>query len=694
MNRTLLAFFFSLVSGIPLLWAQGRDTAMVIEPIAIEKKTVTIYAEIHEPDRRTATSFSTLQSKAWEPLNFGQEPSFLLSRTPGVTFVSDAGSYAGYSYFRLRGIDQTRINVNLNGVPMNEPEDMGIYFSNFPDLFNSLSKVQVQRGVGLGTSGNAALGGAIHLHSSPRIEDAPLKLNLNYGSYNTMRASLESQAPFAKKHNGQLYARGSWIQSDGYKNRSGNQSQSLFLNSSMNFGSHYFEVLGFAGNQANQMAWLGVPLDSIEQNPRYNPHTEEDDHFTQAHGQLRHKFWKGNTFRMTNKIYYTFLDGNYDFDLNNFLGFPPTSEMYNYAFRSNWLGGGSEAAYLNGPFEFQGGLNAYTYQRDHIGSERALGELYQNTGRKDEFSGFLRMIVPHSILQRWQFSAEAQYRMVGFSYDGAVPLPDQHWNFLNYKGGLSFELDINSHLYYSFGSTHREPSRLDMFYGWDDLQADSLGNPVYAQIEPEQVFDHELGWRFRNRQLYVNANLYFMQFRNEIALNGAFGPSGLPLHSNVAKTVRSGLELDAKWEIPRTKVVLTHTSAFSRNRTTEAGESFEPILTPSVILNQGIKLNFNDKMIGLEARYQNRAWLDWGNTAELPAYVTLNLFASYKWKMLEGTLRLNNLTNTRYYGGGYLDYDGTPLYFIQAPFNFMAGLSVTIGKRKELPADVIILEEK
>ena len=125
----------------------------------------------YQADKRTPVTFQNIYSKELKEKSTGQEPSFLLSKTPSVTNYSDAGNSQGYSYFRIRGIDQTRINMTLDGVPLNEPEDQGAYFSNYPDIFNSINKIQIQRGVGTTKNGVASYGGSVQLFS-PNLRDS------------------------------------------------------------------------------------------------------------------------------------------------------------------------------------------------------------------------------------------------------------------------------------------------------------------------------------------------------------------------------------------------------------------------------------------------------------------------------------------------------------------------------------------
>lgn len=642
--------------------AQSTDFDTVRLLILIDTVRQKDYFDAHDANGQ---SFTYLNQRMIEDRYFGQEPSYLLATTPGISVVSDAGSFSGYSYFRMRGIDQTRISMTWDGVPLNEPEDQGVYFSNFPDIFNSVQKVEIHRGVGVGNMGVASYGGSVHLSAPSAYGNEYVRVGGNYGSYGTWRTYEEVNRPL--KNHKSLYVRGTLQHSNGYKERSANTSASGLISTQWIKDNHSVKFNGFAGQQANQMAWLGVPLDTLIQQPTYNANSNEDDLFRQLHGQIHYKYDFGRGW--FNAIAFSnILDGNYDFDYNNFLGLPSTKEMYNYAFYSKWVGGIGSVHYAAYPLTGTAGISLGKYSRTHTGSEAALGELYQNTGIKQEASAFAKT--------NWKFgklSAEldGQIRYAQLSYEGLVPWEGEKWLLPSFRGALSYQLADYFHVYYSLGGSTREPARLDLFYGSDDLLADSLGNPILNDIDIEKCLDHEAGLRLRRKKFAVNANAYWMHFRNEIALNGQFGPSGLPLHSNVAQTDRMGLELEATLQLPQ-GFRLVHASSISRNQTKEGSETFEPILTPSAILNQQVVWAKERFEFSLNGRYQSRAWLDFANSAPLPAFLTVDAGVQYKTAKMRLGLRGMNLANAQYYGGGYMGYGGIPQYFIQAGANFMA----------------------
>lgn len=641
---------------------QHRDTTS-IEKDTFALREIVILAP-YRASFETPVSFKNLDMATIEQKNIGQEPSFILSQTPSITTYSDAGSYFGYSYFRLRGMDQTRVNMTLNGVPLNEPEDQGAYFSNYPDFFNSIQSLQIQRGVGTSTNGVASYAGSINFESASLFR-AKKELYAGYGSYNSHRIYGEYATGLIKKQG--LYLRASSLHSDGYKEHSGNTSQSLFYSYGFFAAKHLLKLTGFIGNQRNQMAWIGSPLDSLRRNPRYNANSaDEKDHFVQSFTQLQHSVALGTQASLTSSVYYNFLQGNYDFDLNNFLGFPSTNEMYNYAFRSHFGGFLSTYSLQRKQWKLNAGIHANRYQRRHTGSERMAGQLYRNTGHKNEASAFVKASYT---LGGWRFFGDAQYRIASFDYRGSVPLPTLKYTSFNPRFGIHYQYNEGLSAYYSIGKTSREPTRNDLFNGSDDLPADSLGNPIYFNLPAESVVDQELGvkWQFSAGHLF--ANLYAMSFDNEIVLNGKFGPNGLPLHSHVASSYRRGLEIDFQYDFAN-GLRLINNSSYSQNRIQEGEASFNHVLTPSILINQEVQYRWKKASLGLAGRYQSRSYIEYANVEVLPAFYTLDASASYQFKDIELMLKVNNLTSQHYYTNGQIGINGQTLYFTQASVNY------------------------
>jgi len=656
-------FILLLLTILTSRQLKAQDTLRLDTTKTLQEVIIT-----YQADKLTPITFQNISSKGLKAKSTGQEPSFLLSETPSITNYSDAGNSQGYSYFRLRGIDQTRINTTLDGVPLNEPEDQGAYFSNYPDIFNSVSKIQIQRGVGTSKNGVASYGGSVQLFSPNLYDSTKTTFGFGYGSFNSLRAFGEYNSGL-KKHKA-IYARASQIYSDGYKYNSSNNSQSVFISGGLFYDKSTWKINLLVGHQQNQLAWIGVSDSLIETDRKTNANKNEKDQFTQCLAQIQNN-WRPNIFSsIQSSVYYTFLKGNYDFNLNNFLGLPTTNELYNYAFQSNLIGFFSNYTFSKKRFNWTTGIHGNIYDRKHIGSEKTLGQLYKNTGYKNEVSVFTKADYTFKWLT---FFADIQYRYSTFDYKGTVALGKTQWHFINPKAGLSVEIKPNSIIYYSIGSTSREPTRNDMFGGNDDLLADSLGNAILSIKTPEYVLDHELGFRHQSKKLNFNLNLYYMDFKNEIVLDGKFGPNGLALTNNVEQSFRIGVELSVTYKVSKS-FSLINNSSFNYSRIKEQKEVFTPILTPPLIINQEAEYSYKGFSVVVSARYQDKSFIDFANTSTVKSYFLLNGRVSYDIKGFQICVFVNNITNSKYFNNGYVDFDGSKKYFVQAPTNFYASI--------------------
>lgn len=617
----------------------------------------------YQAGNKTPVTYQDLNMKVLDEKNTGQEPSFLLSETPGITVYSDAGNMQGYSYYRLRGMDQTRINTTLDGMPLNEPEDQGAYFSNYPDILNSVSRLQIQRGVGTSKNGAASYAGSVQLFGPEAGETSSTNIGAGYGSYNSFRVFAEHQR--AIKNRKSLYVRASQVYTDGYKYHAFNNSQSVFVSGGLYYDKSTWKLNIMAGHQQNGMAWLAVADTLIAKDRRSNANTrDEKDRFFQGLVQLQN-IWRPTAHTtLTSSLYYTYLKGGYDFDLNNFLGMEPDGNLFNYGFLSHFGGFFSNYALTYDRFKWTSGVHGNLYTRRHTGTDNWLGELYQNRGYKNEISAFSKI---EYAIGKFNLYGDLQYRYNTFDYKGSVPFEKMDWHFLNPKAGVTFAAGTALTLYYSIGRTGREPTRNDIFGGNDDLAADSTGKAMIYNQDAESVVDHELGMRFRKGNLALDLNGYYMNFDNEIVLNGQIGPNGLLLTNKVKSSYRAGIELHAAYQLKT--FTFTNNSAFNHSRIKEQTTTFTPILTPALIVNQEVAWQHKRAVLAVSGRYQRHAYIDFANEAMADSYVLMNARAQYTLKGCTLTLFVNNITSAKYYNDGYVEADGTRKYFVQAPRN-------------------------
>jgi iron complex outermembrane receptor protein len=631
---------------------------------------------------KTPISEITLQQKQIEQGYFGQEIPVILSKTPSVTWVSDGGNYSGYSYFRLRGIDQTRINFTLNGVPLNEPEDQGAYFSNYPDFLNSIRSIQIQRGVGVSTNGTASFGGSINMESPSLNDSASVEINTSFGSFNTYRLSPEFNTGLLK-NKWSFYGRFSATGSDGYREHSGTKGQSCFLSGGYKTKKGMIKFTGFTGVSNNQMAYLAVSDSILKQNYRANLLTkEEKDKFNQTLGMLHYFLSIGKFSKLSLTAHYTNLVGGYS------ILFSP--DYYKFSVKSNFYGGIINYLFHKKRLDINVGVNTSNYVRYHTSSFMATeNELfYKNSGHKQEFSSFVKIAYQ---LNRVTFFTDLQYRYTQFNYtcdkNSPLNISSINWHFFNPKAGVSYAFKKNHIIYSSIGKTSREPTRNDLFAGYDNI--DSLNYMEIgslSRVKPESVVDVELGMKLNFKKWKIDLNAYNMQFKNEIAAIGQLSYIGLPLRKNVASSYRRGIELNIIAE-PIKNIILTTQANFSNNKIKSYTTDFDsitytnvaPLLTPKVIVNQSVSYKISKRIVTeISGRYVSESFLDNTNNRDfiVPTSFILNGMITYNF-MKQHCIQLlvNNLTNQKYYTAGYVQAN-QPYYFAMATRNFYISLKL------------------
>ena len=652
--KTKFSLLIILLISTLRLYSQQIDSVNVDTIQLRETKILSPF----RPQLQSATTLQ-LMSRAYLYTHYqGNEPSVLLQKAPNVTMYSDAGSANGYSYIRLRGIDQTRINMTLNGVPLNEPEDQGAYFSNITNFFSSLQSVEIQRGVASNLNGVTAYAGSIHCESY-NLANKPLsELYMGFGSFQTLKSSVAYNSGIQRNFG--LYVRGSYSYSAGYKERASNEAKSVFLSTGYFKEHNIIKLTGFLGKQDNQLSWLGAPMDSLVKNKKYNANSKEGDRFMQSLVMLQHTYQPSENWTWNNTVYHGYVDGNYDFDLNNFLQLPLTKEMYNYKLNSTHIGGFSNITRSFKTASITAGVHAYTYARLHRGTEwlQAI-QLYENTGYKDDVSGFV------NASKDWKsitFYANAQYRKTSFKYDGTVPLPDQNWDFFNYNLGLKYQFNPHVLIYYTHGEVNREPTRNDMFQGNDNLDTISY----FVPLQLENVANDELGVKCFYDNWSWNINAFYMIFENELTLNGQFGPTGLALHSNVDDSYRMGVESDLEVKVSD-YISLRNILSYMSSMITQNDTSFSPVLTPDFIVNQDLIFHWKDFSFVLSGRYQSDMYIDFANQNKVPEFFTIDAGIGYQYRQCQINLRVDNVLNKTYYSYGEMDINGLPVYHLQAP---------------------------
>ena len=625
----------------------------------------------------------TLTREELERRSFGQEVPLLLQAAPSLTSHSETGNYWGYSYIRLRGMDQSRINLTIDGIPLNDPEDQVLYFADFPDLANSLESVQVQRGVGTSSAGTASFAGSINLETTPlATRGRGSEVQLMGGSFGSRRLTAEYHSGLLSSRFA-VYGRLSALQSEGYRYHSGVLGRSAFLSAGYFGARDIVKVTATAGLLRDTLSYLAVSVDDLARDRRINPlQPTELDRFGEQLVSAAYTRLLGSSASLSTTLYRISASGNYD------VAFAP--DLYNYHLDFGWYGVTSAWSWQREALRVSTGVNANTYARDHYAFLRPdlSTPLYFNTGHKRDASGFAKISYD---VGRTTVFGDLQLRRAEFRYtpDDAAGITGRaiSWTFVNPKLGLSYQAAPALRAYVSYGRNSREPARNDMFAGFDNLDTsnvDFVGQ--LSRVRPETVHDLEAGLSVRRTALRLDANVFSMRFRNEIAPIGALSYLGLPLRKNVPASYRRGVELDVVYDASGRLTLSTNATLLDariREYTDDAsGATYHdvaPLLTPKLITTQRVDLRAGRGVsFGLEGRFTSRAQLD--NTGDprliLPAAYLLDASAAWRFGRHALELRGNNLGDSRRYGSGY-GYGGVPYYFVLPPRNFF--VTVKLG---------------
>jgi len=622
-------------------------------------------------------SQKTLTQADLEPRYFGQDvPLLLQGAAPSLTSYAETANYWGYSYIRLRGIDQSRINLTLDGIPLNDPEDQVLYFADFPDLANSLRSVQVQRGVGTTSNGTAAYAGSINMETIP-LASSPRggEVQLEGGSFGSKRVSAQYETGLLPSRFA-MYARVSALRTDGYRYHSGVDGRSAFFSGGY-FG--YRDILKATvttGTMRDTMAYLAVAVSDLDTNRRINPLTpRERDGFSERLAALAYTRLINPSSSLSTTVYRLSTSGDYDVLIDS---------LDNFNLKYAWWGVTSDWAYRHEALQLDVGLNASTYARDHSAYQRPdlTDPLYFNTGHKQDASAFAKLAYTTGAAT-WFGDLQARHASFRYTPDVHAAISEQSidWSFVNPKAGVTYAISRPLSVYASYGQNTREPARSDMFAGFDNLDTSNVAFVgSLNRVKPERVHDFEGGMTYRGNSFDAQANLYSMDFHNEIAPIGALSYLGNPLRKNVGASYRRGVEADVGYYgIPR--LALNANVAASTNRIREYTDStgdvpvtyhnVEPLLTPRLVTFERAQFAASrDLRLALETRYQSRAFLQ--NTGDsrfvLPAAFNLDGSVSWRVRSYEILVRGNNLTNSKKYGSGYAS-GGVSYFYVVPPRN-------------------------
>ena len=520
-----------------------------------------------------------IKSEDLQLTNTGVNLPFLLQMTPSLVATSDDGLGIGYTYFRIRGTDHTRINTTVNGVPLNDSESQTVFWVNMTDIASSTNSVEVQRGVGTSTNGAAAFGASVNMQTSKATSDPYAQLSFNGGMYNTFRE--EAKIGTGIMPNGFAFdARVSKVNSDGYLERAYSDLLSYYASGAWYGDQTMVKLLFFGGNETTYMAWDGVSAEDLKTNRRYNPagqyiddegniayYDNQTDNYAQQHVQLHVTHSFNSHWDLNAALHYTHGAGYYeqykcDAKLSDY-GLQITdykSDLVRQKHLGNHFYGGVAAVnYRNNKVQASLGGGANNYNGNHWGNiiwlrsapqisqlltlNSQLSEYYRSRG--DKFDANIYVKANWKITQSLNLYGDLQYRHIDYKIKGIndedLSELDVHktYNFFNPKAGISY-VNQGHTGYFNFAVANREPSRANFTEaGVNDI-------PL-----PERLYDYEFGYQYLHRRFGVGANFYFMDYYNQLVLTGQYSDVGAYLTKNVDRSYRMGVELTAGVEITK-----------------------------------------------------------------------------------------------------------------------------------------------
>lgn len=727
MKSFLLSFFL----GTGMLLAQQAQDSLQTE---IQLKGVTV-AALSATDQ-TPMAFSDVTKEELASRNLGADLPILLNFLPGVVTTSDAGAGVGYTGIRVRGSDATRVNVTINGIPYNDSESQGTFWVDLPDFSSSVESLQLQRGVGTSTNGSGAFGASLNITTEAVSDKAYAQLAHSFGSFATQKHTLKFSTGLLDNRF-ELSGRLSKIDSDGYIDRASSDLKSYFLQAVYQEGKTQLKALAFGGHERTYQSWFGIDPITLKENRTYNPagenydaegnllgfYEDQVDNYDQDHFQLHWNQQLNIYWSMGLGLNYTYGRGYYQelndlwFDQNvgfsgttdpTYLDLPNMGAEATENITQKWLDNDFYVANLNARYQKGSNtldLGAYhsKYVGDHfevlVWADQTGGALpghrfYENQGVKKDTNLFGKLT--HAVGDNLVVFTDLQYRWVDYVANGvqAGPEPigiDRNYGFFNPKFGLTYNLNNEDQAYMSVARAHREPNRTDF----------ENGNPV-----PESLTDYELGWRHKSEFLKFGANVYYMDYKDQLVLTGAVDEVGAPIRENSGSSYRLGLELDSDWQLSAKwgwNANLTLSENRNRDFVFERDGQLQDLgntnlsYSPNVVGASQWVFSPNDALsLSLFSKYVGEQFMGNidANLSKLPSHTTHDISIQYQlnpsWcKSLTLQLLLNNVLDATYVSNGYFyTYDDSWSnpgmvqtiegvgYYPQAGFHFLAGMNI------------------
>ena len=683
-NKQIAIFILFFPS---IMFSQTRK-----DTIILKKELAEVQILSNKARENTPISFKNINKREITENNLGQDLPYIINLSPSITTSSDAGAGIGYTNFRLRGSDATRINVTVNGVPLNDSESQGVWWVNMPDFASSLENIQIQRGVGTSTNGAAAFGGSINLETNKMSKDNFFKTSNTIGSYRTIKNTLEFGTGLISDKiifQGRL----SNINSDGYIDRASSDLKSMYLEGGVFNKNSILKALLFTGHEKTYQAWNGVPLNYLDSNRTYNSYTYENeiDNYQQTHFHLNYIKNLKNKLSYSVTAHYTNGKGYYeqerldeplsDYGLENIF-FENDTISNTDLIRRKWLNNdfGGFIYSINKIYEkydvtLGGGNNRYSGQHygNIIWSQYASNaeynhQYYWNKAMKLDNNIYLK--INYEYENKFNFYVDLQSRNIEYTFegkdnDGNSAEQKINLTFFNPKLGIYHKINQTQQVYASYAIANKEPNRNDY------VESTPNSRPLH-----ETLYNAEIGFKKNKNKYNLGVNFYHMLYDNQLVLTGKINDVGAYTRTNIDKSYRQGLEIEGEYRfsdqfnwngnMTLSQNKINKFDSYIDNWDTGTQEIIEYSNTdlsfsPNILWTSLIKYKIGDISVNFISKYVGEQFID--NTSSLDRmlddYLVNNLRISYSWKnkIFKRTniaLQINNILNNEYVSNAWV----------------------------------------
>ena len=683
----------------------------VLDSLEVQNLEEVIVSSVRVKDN-IPIAFNNVSKEEISKRNLGQDIPILLNFLPNVVTTSDAGAGIGYTGIRIRGVNSQSTNVTINGIPYNDAESLGTFWVDLPDFSSSVENLQVQRGIGTSVNGSSAFGASINILTDKISQNPYFESANTIGSFNTVKNNFRFSTGLLNETI-EFSGRLSKIDSDGYIDRAYSDLKSYFLQLSYKKNKTLLKFLNFGGHEITYQAWNGIDLQTLENNRTYNPsglyydlngeerfHENEVDNYKQDHFQFHwtqsfsENLSSNLGLNLTNgKGYYEQYNenGSEDFITRKWLD----NQFYVINYTLNYLKNNNNIIFGSTYSEYDGDHFGETIWSQNSGDIEFTDLFYNGNGLKKDFSNFIKSI--YQISNDVSIYADLQLRNIDYQTTGSTSnidqlVVDKKYSFFNPKAGLNYDINQKNKIYFSLSKAHREPTRSD------------FENNI--NIQPEELIDYELGWKYNAEKFFFNSNLYYMGYKNQLVLTGALDDVGSPIRENSGKSYRTGIEIESVYKATN-KLNISANISLSENKNVDYKTNYNGVITdwgdtdisfsPNVISSAGIQfIASQDLTLTLLNKFVGNQYMSntESNISKLSSYSTSDLNILYTIKNsayfseIIVTAMINNIFNKEYVSNGYYyTYDDTwsdpnsittiegTGYYPQAKRNFLLGLT-------------------